>query len=99
MAKQPLESVTKERWAQIGITLQFVIIVRALGEVYRLRHVQGAAFSAGIAMPYIGGALLATCFCWAAVILYFFRRYTLSACMALVAIIILLSYKVIMIGW
>jgi hypothetical protein len=90
--------VTKERWAQLGITLQLVIIVRALGEVYRLRHVQGADLYAGVAMPYVGGALLATGFCWVTVTLYFFRRYTLSACIAPVAIIVLLAHKVVMIG-
>ena len=33
--------VTRERWAQIGITTQFLIVVRTLGEVFRLKHVQG----------------------------------------------------------
>ena len=91
--------MTRERWAQIGISLQFLIVVRSLGEVYRLRHVQGAAFSSAGAMPYVGGGLLAVCFCWGAVMLYFFRRYTLSAVVASIAVILLLAYKVVMIGW
>src|SRR5262249_49929918 len=62
--------VTRERWAQIGITAQFLIVVRTLGEYFRLRHVQGTSFSATVAAPYIGGALLATCLCWAGVTLY-----------------------------
>jgi hypothetical protein len=33
--------VTGERWAQIGITAQFLIVVRTLGEFFRLRHVLG----------------------------------------------------------
>ena len=42
-----LESpVTRERWAQIGITVQFLIVVRTLGEFFRLRHVLGTSFSA-----------------------------------------------------
>jgi hypothetical protein len=91
--------VTKERWAQIGITVQFLIVVRTLGEFFRLRHVLGTSFSAAVAAPYVGGALIAACFCWAGVTLYFFRRYTLSAWIALTAVVILLVYKIAVIGW
>jgi hypothetical protein len=90
--------VTRERWAQIGITTQFLIIVRTLGEIFRLKHVHGAEFSAAVAMPYVGGALIAGCCCWITVTLYFFRRYTLSASVALATIVILLLYKVVVIG-
>jgi hypothetical protein len=45
--------VTRERWAQIGITTQFVIVVRTLGEIFRLKHVQGTKFSAAVAMPVV----------------------------------------------
>src|ERR1700740_3836776 len=36
--------VTRERWSQIGITIQFLVIVRSLGEFFRLRHLHGANF-------------------------------------------------------
>jgi hypothetical protein len=90
--------VTRERWAQIGITAQFLIVVRTLGEFFRLRHVLGTSFSAAVAAPYVGGALIAACFCWAGVTLYFFRRHTLCAWMALAAVVILLVYKIAVIG-
>jgi hypothetical protein len=32
---------------------------------------------------HVGGALIATCSGWAGVTFYFFRRYALSACIAL----------------
>jgi len=91
--------VTRERWAQIGITAQFLIVVRTLAEFFRLRHVQGANFSAAVAAPYIGGALITACFCWAGATLYFFRRYTLSVWTALATVVILLVYKIAVIGW
>jgi hypothetical protein len=91
--------VTRERWAQIGITIQFLIIVRTLGEIFRLRHIHGAEFSAAVAMPYVSGALIAGCCCWIGVTLYFFRRYTLSASIALATVVILLVYKIAVIGW
>jgi hypothetical protein len=64
-----------------------------------LRHVLRSNFSTAAATPYIGGALIAACFCWAGVILYFFRRYTLSAWIALVTVVMLLLYKIAVIGW
>jgi hypothetical protein len=91
--------VTKDRWAQIGISVQFLIVVRTLGEFFRLRHVLGTSFSAAVAAPYVGGALIAVCFCWVGVTLYFFRRYTLSVWIVLTAIVILLVYKIFIIGW
>ncbi|HTV81675.1 MAG TPA: hypothetical protein VME18_03410 [Acidobacteriaceae bacterium] len=91
--------MTRERWAQTGITTQFLIVVRTLGECFRLRHVHGANFSVAVAMPYVGGALIAACSCRAGVTLYFFRRYTLSAWTALATVVILLLYKIMMIGW
>ena len=91
--------MTRERWAQIGITTQFLIMVRTLGEIFRLRHVHGANFQAAIAMPYVGGALIAGCACWVGVTLYFFRRYTLSARIAVATVAILLAYKIAVIGW
>jgi hypothetical protein len=74
--------------------VQFLIVARTLGEIFRLRHMNGTSFSAAIAMPYVGGALIAACSCWAAVTLYFFRRYALSAWIAPAIILILLFYKI-----
>src|SRR5258708_18632059 len=94
-----ISPVTRERYVQIGITAQFLIVVRTLGEFFRLRHVLGTSFSAAVAAPFVGGALIAACFCWAGVTLYFFRRYTLSVWIALAAVVILLVYKIAVIGW
>jgi hypothetical protein len=91
--------VTKERWAQIAITTEFLIVVRTLGEFFRLRHVDGTNFSTAVAALYVGGALIAACSCWAGVTLYFFRRYALSAWIALATVPILLVYKIAVIGW
>ncbi|HVT99339.1 MAG TPA: hypothetical protein VHE33_17685 [Acidobacteriaceae bacterium] len=91
--------MTRERWAQIGITIQFLIVVRTLGEIFRLRHVHGANFSAAMAMPYVGGDLIAACFCWVSVTLYFFRRYLFAAWITLAAVATLLIYKITVIGF
>jgi hypothetical protein len=90
--------MTRERWAQLGITIEFLILVRTLGEFFRLRHLLGASFSTAVATPYVGGALIAACACWASVTLYFFRRYTLTAWLALATVVALLVYKIAVIG-
>lgn len=91
--------MTRERWAQAGITVQFLIVVRTLGEIFRLRHAHGASFTAAAAMPYVGGAVIATVSCWAGVTLYFCRRYRLAACLAGATVLGLIAYKVSVIGW
>jgi len=91
-------SVTKERWAQIGITTEFLIVIRTLGEFFRLRHFYGTNFSTAVAGLYVGGALIAACSCWAGVTFYFFRRYMLSASVTLASVPVLLVYKIAVIG-
>ncbi len=91
--------VTTERWAQIGITIEFLIVVRTLAEFFRLRHIQGTNFSTTVAALYIGGALIAACSCWGGVTLYFFRRYAVSAWLALATVVTLLVYRIAVIGW
>jgi len=90
--------LTRERWAQLGITVQFLIVVRTLGEIFRLKYVHGESFSVEQAMPYVGGILIAACCCWAGVIFYFFRRYATSAWIALATMLILVIYKIAIIG-
>ena len=86
--------MTRERWAQLGIAIQFLIIVRTLGEIFRLEYVRSPPFSTAVAMPYIGGALIAACACWVSVGFYFFRRYLVSAWIALATILVLFGYRI-----
>jgi hypothetical protein len=101
--RQPLAQATifrvpKERWSQIGITIEFLIVVRTLGEFFRLRHVLGTNFSTAVATLYVGGALIAACSCWVGVTAYFFRRYALSAWITLTTVPLLLVYKIVLMG-
>ena len=59
MSQATIFRVTKERWAQVGITTEFLIVVRTLGEFFRLRHVHGTNFSTAVAALHVGGALIA----------------------------------------
>ena len=95
-----LQSCGEQRgWAQIGITTEFLVVVRTLAEFFRLRHVLGPNFSTAAAALYVGGALIATFSCWAGVAFYFFRRYMLSASITLATVPVLLVFKIAVIGW
>jgi len=94
-----IPGVNKERWAQLGITIEFLIVIRTLGEFFRLRHVHGASFSTAMAAPFVSGALIAACSCWAGVTFYFFRRYSPSAWITLAVVPVLVIYKITVIGW
>jgi len=91
--------VTKEHWTQIGNTTEFLIVVRTLGEFFRLSHVHGTNFSTAVAALYVGGASVAVCSSWAGVTFYFFRRYGLSDSITLATVPVLLVYKTAVIGW
>ena len=82
-----------ERWAKIGITIQFLALVRILAEYFRLRHVSGAPLPASAVDDWVAGGLIAAVPCWIAVSLFFFRRYRASVAAALLTVAALIVYK------
>ena len=84
-----------ERWAKIGITIQFLALVRILAEHFRLRHVQGGPLPASAVDEWMAGALVAAVPCWIAVTLFFFRRYRASVATAVLTVAALLVYKLV----
>ena len=91
--------LTRERWAQVGITIQFLALVRTLGEFFRLKYVLGVDFTVAVGEPFVVGALIAAFSCWIAVTLLFFGRNTSVICVSIATIVILLVYKITAIGW
>jgi hypothetical protein len=84
------------RWAKLGITLQFLALVRCLGEVYRLRYLRGHALVLADVQPYIAGALVAAVLAWAAVTLFFFARYRAAAAVAVLTVVALVALKLLL---
>jgi hypothetical protein len=83
-----------ERWARIGITVQFLALVRNLGEYFRLRHTQGPTLALTTVEPFLVGALITALLCWLAVTLYFVRRYRAALTVAAVTVAVLVGYKI-----
>lgn len=84
------------RWASVGITIQFMALVRCLGEVYRLRWLRGSALALADVQPFIAGALVAAVLGWAAVTLFFFARYRASVAVAALTVAALIALKVVL---
>lgn len=85
---------TPERSAQAGIVLLFVIIVRSLGEYFRLERTFGYALPRQILSEYVGGALIAVVATAICVIFYFARRYRSVVVLVAITIVALLIFTI-----
>lgn len=83
-----------ERAAQAGIVVLFIVIIRSLGEYFRLERSYGYALPRYIFSEYVGGALIAVVAAAICAIFYFVRRYRSVVVLVVVTIIALLIYKI-----
>ena len=90
--------LTHEHWARIGVIVQLAILIRTLAEFYRLRHYYGSAEALIRYEPYIGGLLINAVLCLLAVALLFWRKPRASTIATAATILVLLIYKVAVIG-
>lgn len=86
------------RWSKVGITIQFLALVRTLAEFFRLRLLHGTALTLSAVEPFISRALIAALLCWLAVTLFFFRRYASTLVVSFATVVLLLTYKFLVIG-
>ncbi len=90
--------LTPEHWARVGVIVQLVILIRTIGEFYRLRHYYGAAEALIRYQPYLGGLLIDAVLCLVAVALLFWRKPRAAAITCAATILVLLIYKLVVIG-
>jgi hypothetical protein len=83
-----------ERAAQAGIVVLFIVIIRSLGEYFRLERLYGYALPRYVFSEYVGGALIAVVATAICVIFYFVRRYRSVVALVVVTIVALLIYKI-----
>ncbi len=75
-----------------------MILVRTLGEYYRLRHAYGMPPALFLFEPYLFALVILAIQCLGAVTLFFLQRYWASAIISGITVVILLVYKVEVIG-
>ena len=85
--------LTNRRLAQLAIIVELAVVARVLGEIYRLRAVNGAEFILEAAMVWVTAALVALAFLAVSVALYFAGRDRLAGLAAIVMVVVLIAYK------
>lgn len=91
--------ISTERAAQLAIGVEFLALVRTLAEYFRLKHFGAHPLTLAIAEPYILGALIASVCTGISVGLYFFRKFDAVMIAAVATIVILLFYKILLVGY
>jgi hypothetical protein len=75
--------------SRICIIILLLIIIRTIGEYFRLKHLPAEKFD-----PYLAGAFATSIICLFSVILYFVERYLLVVIITVLTIISLIIYKI-----
>ena len=86
------------RLAQICVVVLLLVIVRSLGEFFRLQYLHGEVLGIGQVTPFIAGAMFATVALLVAVICYFASFYRATMAVSATALILLFVYKVAIVG-
>jgi hypothetical protein len=90
--------LSERRLAQISIGVLLLVIVRSLGEYFRLQYVHGDTLVVGQVTPYVAGALFAAIALALTITCYFANRYRVSIVIAAATLILLFVYKVAIMG-
>ncbi len=90
--------ISAQRGAAIAVLVLLLALVRTLGEIYRLHAVRGAHFTLADALPYVTGATIAAVGAWVTVGFYMWKRYRLAIAAVAVTVLVMLVYKVVVIG-
>jgi len=77
--------------AQVGISVQFLALVRTLAEYFRLRP----ALTIETATPFVGGALLTALLGWVAVLCYFAGKERAATGVAVSTVLALVVFKMV----
>jgi hypothetical protein len=82
------------RVAQVCIGVLLLVIVRSLGEYFRLQYLHGDALVIGQVTPYVAGALFAAVALAFTVGCYFAGLFRTSIAITTATVILLFAYKV-----
>ena len=86
--------VPPQRLSQIAIGVLLLIVVRCLGEVFRLQYVHGASLTIAEVVPYVGAALATAIALAAALIGHTLGYYWSVVGGAVATVLALLLYKI-----
>jgi len=87
-----------ERLSQAAIAVLLLIVIRSLGEFFRLQVVHGNALTIAQVAPYVGSALFTAVVLAAALVCHAWGRYRIVIGGVIATVILLLIYKIAVIG-
>jgi len=93
-----MRRLTIKRVAEIALGVLLLVIIRSLGEYFRLRYTLGDVLTFTDVTPYIAGALLAAVSLGISALCYRASLYRLSIGVAAATVVVLFVYKVAVIG-
>jgi hypothetical protein len=93
-----MRRISPQRLSQIAIGVLLLIIVRSLGEFFRLEYVEGEALAIAKVAPFVGSALFTVVVLAAALVGYSWGRYRLVIGAVIATVVLLLVYKIAMLG-
>jgi len=93
-----MKHLTPSLLARLGAGMLLLIVIRALGEVFRLEFILGDALTIAAIRPFIVGALSAALALAIALLANWLNRPRLSMVITLMTILGLFIYKVLAIG-
>jgi len=85
-----------KRTAALGITAQFLALIRILGEVFRVKYFDPDRFTLAVLEPFIGTALFTAIFVAVGVVAFATGRFRFALTIAVVNIGALFVYKLAM---
>ena len=89
---------SEQRLAQICIGILLLVIVRSLGEFFRLQYLHGGTLVIEQVTPYVAGALFAAIALALTVIAYFASLHRTSIAITVATVVLLLIYRIAVVG-
>jgi hypothetical protein len=89
---------SEQRLAQVSVAVLLLVIIRSLGEYFRLQYLHGDALALAQVTPYVAGALFAAVALAASLTCYLAHFYRVSIAIAAAVLVTLFVYKVAIVG-
>jgi hypothetical protein len=86
--------MTPERLSQISVAVLLLIVIRSLGEFFRLQYVRGDALTIAQTEPYVGSALFTAIVLAVALACHAWGRYRIVIGVVIATVVLLLAYKI-----
>ncbi len=93
-----MRHLNPQRLSQIGLAILLLIIVRSLGEFFRLQYMNGDALTIAQVAPYVGSALATGIVLGVALACQAAARYREVIGIVIATVVILLIYKLAILG-